>query len=515
LESTFKAYIFFNIFEDSLSLKYINGTKFEYRYYIPISLEVKINAMLKYIQIKSTYILLVYMVLIALSCSTSKNNTTIKDRSKQPNWVQQRPVDNKYYVGVGYANKTLNPADFQSMAKKRALNDMIGEIKVVVSTNSILSQYQNNNTLNQIFATDTKVNAQAMVEDFEVVDSWENKTDFYIYYKLSKAEYEATKRRKLQAAIEQSINFLDNADRLSYQNNYMQIIRLRIKALSALQNYLNEDVATFYKGNEVYLVNEIVNQIQNQLYQLQVKTDVVELKGKIGKPINNPFTAYVKFTENNTFVPFVPLTLKATQAKFDFGNSAETDQNGMATFSLNRIQAKDPIQQVKIMVDIATIIKSDSLNGLLKSILTNIDAPSTNFRLVVEPIKIFTNSKEQILSKNIEFNIIEPQLKRKLVESGCNFVTNRTQADYEIKVIANTTDLGILWGKMLQANINMDISIVDVKNNQEIYKDALKDIKGFQLTPENASRDAYNNMLSKFWEQVYPTFMNELLLTDH
>lgn len=457
----------------------------------------------------------VFIAIFSMACGTTKNDASRKDRSKQPNWVQQRPVDNKFYVGIGYANKTLNPTEYQGMAKKRALNDMIGEIKVVVSSNSILSQYQNNNSLSQIFATDTKVNAQAMVEDFDVVDSWENKTDFYIYYRLSKSEYEAAKRRKLAAAVEQSINFLDNADQLSYQNNYMQMMRLKIKALSALQNYLNEDVATFYKGKQVYLVNEIVSQIQNQLYKLQVKTDVVELKGKIGKPINNPFTASVLLAENKSLVPFVPLTLKATQAKFDFGNSAETDQNGIATFSLNKIQAKDPVQQVKIMVDIATIIKSDSLNGLLKSILTNIDAPSTNFRLVVEPVKIFTNSKEQILSKNIEFNIIEPQLKRKLVESGCNFVADRANADYEIKIVANTTDLGIMWGKMLQANINFDISIVEVRNNQEIYKDALKDIKGFQLTPENASRDAYNNMLNKFWEQVYPTFLDELLLTDH
>ena len=465
--------------------------------------------------IKSKYLFPLFISMVLFSCSSTKNGATRKDRSKQPDWVQQRPVNVKYYVGVGYANKTLNPADYQAMAKKRALNDMISEIKVVVSSNSILSQNQNNNVLNQIFATDTKVMAQAMVEDFEVIDSWENKSDFYIYYKLSKDEYEAAKRRKLQAAIEQSINYLENADQLSYQDNFMQIMRLRIKALSALQNYLNEDVATVYKGKDVYLVNEIVSQIQKQLYKLQVKTDVTELKGKIGKPINNPFTASVLLVENKTLVPFVPLTLKASQAKFDFGNSAETDQNGIATFSLNRIQAKDPIQQVKILVDIATIIKSDSLNGSLKTILTNIDAPSTNFRLAVEPIKIYTNCKEQILNKNLEFNIIEPQLKRKLVESGCNFVTNRTNADYEIKVTANTTDLGIMWGKMLQANINMDISIVEVKNNQEIYKDAIKDIKGFQLTPENASRDAYNNMLSNFWEKVYPTFLNELLLTDH
>jgi hypothetical protein len=74
--------------------------------------------------------------------------------------------------------------------------------------------------------------------------------------------------------------------------------------------------------------------------------------------------------------------------------------------------------------------------------------------------------------------------------------------------------LGIIWGKMLQARINMNISVINTKNNQEIYKDALKDIKGFQLTPENASKDAYNNLLTSFWEKVYPNFLNELLLKE-
>lgn len=461
------------------------------------------------------FLLLSIFFFFFLSCSTQKNGINRKDRSKQPNWVQQRPVNAAYYVGVGYANKTLNPIDFQELAKKKALTDMISEIKVTISSNSILSRYQNNSNLNQIYASDIKVNTSAMVEDFEVVDSWENKTDFYIYYKLSKEEFEAAKKRKLRAAVEQSINYLDNADKLNLKENFMQIVRLRVKALSALQNYLNEDVATIYKGEQVYLVNEIVNQIQNQLYKLQVRTDVVELKGKIGKPIINPFTASVKLNTENLFVPFVPLTLKANQTKFDYGSSAETDQNGIATFSLNKILAKDPIQQVKIMVDIATIIKTDSLNNLLKNILTNIDAPSTNFRLVVEPVKIYMNSNEKILDKTMSFNIIEPQLKRKLVESGCNFVTDRKNADYEVKINANTIDLGVMWGKMLQANINMDISIVEVRNDHEIYKNALKDIKGFQLTPENASKDAYNNLLNNFWEKVYPNFLNELLLADH
>ena len=136
--------------------------------------------MFKNIFIKAKILFPLFLIIILVSCGTTNNGINRKDRSKQPDWVQQRPVNNNFYVGVGYANKMLNPADYQAMAKKRALNDLIGEIKVVVSSNSILSLNQNNNVLNQMFATDTKVMAQAMVEDFEVVDSWENKSDFYI-----------------------------------------------------------------------------------------------------------------------------------------------------------------------------------------------------------------------------------------------------------------------------------------------------------------------------------------------
>lgn len=460
-----------------------------------------------------TYYLALLLIGFA-ACGTTKNGVNRKDRNAQPDWVQQRPVNSLYYVGVGYVNKSLNPMDYQQIAKKNALNDLIGEIKVVVSTNSILSQYQNNSNFSQIFANDTKVNAQAMVEGFEVVDSWENKSDFWIYYRLSKEEYEAAKRRKLQAAINQSLDYLERADKLTVNDNFMQIVRLRVKALGALQSYLNEDIATVYNNKKVFLVNEIINELQDQLYKLQVKTDIVELKGKVGKPIKNTFKASVKIRSNNTVVPYMPLTLIAEKGNVSYGGNTETDQLGDATMAIARVINKDPIQQIKVSVDIASIIKTDSLNNSLKNILLSIDAPSAIIRLLVEPVKVYTNSTELILGKKIEFNIMEPLLKRKLVESGCNFVGTLKEADYEVKINANTTDLGVMWGKMLQAEINMEISIVDVKNNAEIYKDAIKGVRGFQLTPENASKDAYNNMMNQFWQQDYQAFLDELLLKE-
>jgi hypothetical protein len=54
-----------------------------------------------------------------------------------PNWVTKRPVNSFKFIGVGFADKLSN-ANYQSEAKKNALFDLSSEIKVDISTNSIL-----------------------------------------------------------------------------------------------------------------------------------------------------------------------------------------------------------------------------------------------------------------------------------------------------------------------------------------------------------------------------------------
>ncbi len=458
------------------------------------------------------YIFVLIAVLQGVSCGTI--NLSDK-RNKKPEWVQQRPVNEKFYIGIGSCSKIFNPQDFQQVAKKNALNDLVGEIQVSVSTNSILSQYQNNQEFKQQFFADTKITAQAFVEDFQVLDSWQNEQDYWIYYRLSKSEYEAAKRKKLNKSVNSSLDFLERADKLTFQNNYMQIMRMRIKALAAVQNYLNENLETEYKGSRVYLVNEILNQLQDQLYLLNVKSNLNELKGKVGKPIQQPFLANVFLRDTSKgklAVPFVPMTMKIEQGKMDFGNSTLSDQNGEASFSIARILSKDPVQQLRVLVDLESLSKTDSVTISLKKLILSLDAPGTNIRLMVDPIKVFVSSNEFNLDKKLAFNIIEPRLKKHLIEDGCNFVENRNDADYEIKINSNTKDMGVMFGKMLQSTIDMNISLIEIKNNLQIYSDALKEIRGFQTTPEKAGLNAYDEMLPLFWKNVFPTLRDELVI---
>ena len=213
-------------------------------------------------------------------------------------------------------------------------------------------------------------------------------------------------------------------------------------------------------------------------------------------------------------VPYLPMKMIVEQGKMDFGAQTQTDQNGIASFSVARILAKDPIQLLRLTADVQGIIKNDSVNYALSNVLKNIDAPSTTIRVAVVPIKVFIDADEQNLSYKLNTHPLESFIKKNLVIAGCNFVTDKQEADYLLKLTANTKPLGIIWGNMQTTALNMSISLVENKNQAEIFRDGLQEIKGFQTTPETAGIDAYKTAEQLLFKNIYPRLLDELMKVE-
>jgi bacterioferritin (cytochrome b1) len=420
-------------------------------------------------------------------------------------------------VGVGLAQKNNNTQNYQQAAKKEALNDLISEIKVNVSSNSVLQSLQNNAEFKQQFESMVKITALNEIENYEVVDSWENAEYFWIYMRLNKSQYAEMRRKRMMNAIALAEDFFARTEELDVKTNFVQVLRLKLKALTTIQDYLNEDLQTEYRGKNVYLVNELISSIQKQLYVVSVKSKVSLLSGKVGKPIQHPFDVDVFFTDTNKgklMVPYLPMKMMVEQGKMDFGAQTQTDQNGIASFSVARILAKDPIQLLRLTADVQGIIKNDSVNYALSNVLKNIDAPSTTIRVAVVPIKVFIDADEQNLSHKLNAHPLESFIKKNLVIAGCNFVTDKQEADYLLKLTSNTKPLGIIWGNMQTTALTMSISLVDNKNQAEIFRDGLQEIKGFQTTPETAGMDAYKTAEQLIFKNIYPRLLDELMKVE-
>jgi hypothetical protein len=434
----------------------------------------------------------------------------------KPEWVKNRPVNEAYYIGVGIASKANNPFDYQQVAKKNALNDLISEIKVTVSTNSVLSQFQNNKEFKQQFESDVKVTALNTIEQFTVVDSWEDKEYFWIYYRLSKEELRELRRQKMRAAINQAEEYFTSAEAFP-REQFVQSIKLKIKALAALQQYLNEDIQTVYNGKNIYLVNELVNSIQTQLYQIRLTNNVKLLQGKVGKPITEPFDVKAVFRDSTPSiqsVPYLPLQLECEQGNIEANRNTETDQYGIASFAIARIMDKSPVQTIRISADMKRMMRVDSLSQSLQTILLSLDMPATAIRLNVIPIKIFIDADEKNLSHPMAIHYFESVLKKSLAENGCIFVSSATTADYTIDITANTKAQGVIWGNMKTASLDMSITLIDNSSHAEVYKNALQEIKGFQTDDENAGIDAYKTAANQFMIKLYPSLKNELMRSE-
>ena len=451
------------------------------------------------------YSITILLAIVLMGCGASK---VVSDSSKRkPEWVMQRPTNTQYYIGVGYASKLKNAGDYLQVAKKYAMDDMMGEIKVNISSNSILSQQQNNQNFSQQFFSDTRMVASETMEGYQVMDSWENKEEYWIYYRMNKADFEAYKRKKLYEASQKALDLMYRADKMDLKQDYVSIFKLRVKAAGSLQNYLNESIVADYHGKEVLLLNEVLSQLQDQLYLVRLKTPVSSLKITAGKALDKPIqaSAFIKGKDSlANALAFLPLKAEGSGMRFKGTAKTETQADGDAQFSINSIQSTDAIQVLRIKIDIDNLLRGDSLNTSMRRLLVGLEGPAINIRMHVEPIKIFVEAKERNLNLALSYPILEPALKKKLMEQGCMFVDAKEQADYIIKLEANTQDQGVMWGSMLRSGIEMEISLLDAKTKNEIMHDAVGGLTGYQTTKEKAGIEAYQAMRSELLRKVLP-----------
>ncbi|MCK6610905.1 MAG: LPP20 family lipoprotein [Bacteroidia bacterium] len=451
------------------------------------------------------------LVLFGIAC---KQQAPVQTSVPRPTWVEQRPVNSFYYTGIAVVSKKLNPFDYQQIAKKNALQDLAGEIKVTVSSNSILSQYQNNQTFNQQYNSDVRISGLETLEDYEVVATWENKEEYWIYCRLSKASWEQKKRQERDEARDLSISLLNRAERLEQSGQFVQAFKSRVRAMVAVQKFLNESMEAEWKGKSVFLVNEIVNQLQDQLVHVSIQLGKERLPAVVAKPIAEPVGVQVFWTDGKTSkqpIANFPLNLGADDASAKFTTKMETNSAGLSEFSILRVGNRQGIQRFALKADLEQLIKSDSIFSSTRQLLMKLDVPSAVLSLDVKPIRVFFETQELNQGIAMQGKLLEPAIRKRLSEMGCVFVRSKTEADYLLEVKAETSDLGVMWGSMLQAGIEMQVMVVDQSRNLELYKETIRGVKGYQTTKEKAGIEAYTNLINEFSKKLYPALARVIL----
>jgi len=443
-------------------------------------------------------VLLIFMV----GCKS-----TIETASKfqaEPTWITSTPVNSNYYIGIFGTQKTT--FDFRNAAKKGALDNLSSEISVKISGESVLHSLEKNGVFDQEFKQNIKITTQKNLEGYELISTWEGETEYWVYYRLSKAEYARIKKAKLDAVLNKSKDQFTRAKIKHQELDYSQSFTLCVQALESVSEYLDTPLKTELEGKEVYFATEVISFLQNMTDELSITPSFRSKSVKLGEELSGKDVyVYISVGSDNPIIGIpVISTYKALLSK---KVRLKTDINGRADLNFGTINQSKENQTIITKIDFQQLSEESTNSRMVLALLKYLPIKSCKLTLRVYPPKIYIISKEKELGKVVKSNL-EAGIKQVLISKGFDISMDRKNADL-IMVINGDTE-GI--GTNRRAHIvyfKGSIEVYKKSDNSLVFSEVIKQEKGMQLDLKRASDDAYFKAGDYIKRRIIPKLANK------
>ncbi|MCE2733497.1 MAG: LPP20 family lipoprotein [Cyclobacteriaceae bacterium] len=446
------------------------------------------------------------IILVLFACGSSKPSTK---NPPKPAWLSTKPYQDGYYTGIGHSTKDGSNNYIQA-AKKSALDDLVSEIKVTVSSTSVLSQLDVNKEFSERYEQIIKTTAADEIEEFETVDAWEDENNYWIYYRLSIARYRQIKEEQKRNATLLATDYFKKGIVSESNNEKLQAIGFYFQALRSVEKYLAEPVRAKIDGNDILLVNETYAKIQTLLDKINVSVNPSEISvnRRVAQEAQSVL-ASAKFKDTNTAAKDVPLSASFEKGAGVVFPDYKTNENGQAKILITKIDSRDLEQKVGVKINV------DALSGTASSqvyslIAKTFKVPSAVVVMKVQRPVVYLKMDEKSLGNNKNNFQITNKLKNLLANSGFEFTSNLKQADLVLDVNADT-EKGSVNGSIHITYLTGLIKVALAKEDKVIYSTTLDRIKGYGLDFERSSQDAYNRSLETLEKERFSELLNTIL----
>lgn len=450
---------------------------------------------------KSAPLLLLFML---YSCSASN----LAGTGSKPSWVEETPASDAYYIGIGMANKDQD--NYIRIAKNNALSDMISEISVNISGNSVLRQFEDRTGFREEFESITKMSMKEELEGYEMVDSYNGKKNYWVYYRMSVDRYHRIKKEKLERAKNQAKDYFEKAKASEKKRDIHNALNLYVKAFDAIKGHLEEDLSVFMLNEgRIELGNAIYQNIQEIFSKLNIvpAKEIFKVSPLAG---NNPEVRAIVYYGNNesknriSGLPFIlsfPGVDTAKTEQVQSNSSGEIICSGTQGYPVGKQQ------KIKSTLNTEVYFGEEQGGNLLKQMFSHQGSvPYGYITIDVAETRAYYKPKETEFGDSANGNPVSNLIKEILSEHFFSFVAERSDAEVIIHVSAHTQK-----GKKLEqynlhtAYLNCRISITDAQNDEEIYSKVLQNIKGMKSGSFHmAARDAGEKAKKQIQQQIIP-----------
>ena len=372
-------------------------------------------------------------------------------------------------------------------AKQSALADLASDISINISSNSVLSAFETQQRFFEDYSSTIKADAQKELEGYEIVETWEDLTNYWVYYRLSKDLYKKQVDEKKQKATAKSLDFYDKALKSIEQGDVRVGLVLLVKALEPIKPFFAETIMAKYNGSDIFLGNEIIQLISSTLNSLSI-TGSSDTKVKLGQPLTQKDLQFVVNYKANKLQKGIPI--KANYSEKPIAqNRAVTDINGAAGFSIDAVRSSKPSEKFSVSMDFDVILYEATTDFAIRKILSKFNVPYTELVVNISKPSFHIASIEKNIGVALTQNIISEAIKRKLVEAAMPIVLSSNEADFVINIDASTVQVSETGGYK-QAALSTIISVTS-SNGVEVYRKSLDRILGSHFDIEMAGKNAF------------------------
>lgn len=447
--------------------------------------------------------LYLFIALLIVACGSSRQATTPPVVEVRPDWVESRPIDAGYYIGIGVARKSASSFDHIELAKRNALNDLVSQITVTVQANSVQSQLERNRVFSDEFRSFTKLTSTVQLETYEVVATWQNANEYWVYYRLSAAEYQRQKQQKMEQAKRLALDHFEKAQAALAEGRPGEGLGLHIRALETIKAYLNEPLETNIAGKEVYLGNELIASMARNLREISIRATPKRIQAKAAHQVQDEISVRVIRTDaKNSPMANFPLKIRFSQGNGTIVGGSTTDDQGILKLRISHIGSKEAVQEILIEADLETMLRNQPNYKLWLSAVDPQALPQERIQLEVSRPTVFIASREVKLNGDSVSTQLQNAIRRRLLADGFQPTNDAAKADFICQFSAQTRK-GTVNNGMFTVLLDAQLTLLDKVGNER-YSQKLSNLRGVQLDFEKAEEAVLKRAASDLETTVIP-----------
>lgn len=454
-----------------------------------------------------TFLVVIFTVALITGCSSSKNTDATQNAPPTPGWVQNRPITGTFYTGIGVAQKG-DDIDYRNRAKENALSDLASEIQVNVNSNSLLYTLERDYKFEQEFRETIRTSTNLDLENFELVDQWDDADTYWVYYRLDKTAYAEKQREKKGASESLALDFLAKAEAAELDGRYSESVDFYLRGLQSLEKFWGEKNEAVFRGQPILIDNEL-------FAGLTVLLDGVDLKLSNEPSLNfqNGYRTQADLvaTNSKTGQPLsgVPIHYVYQGEYGRIKGSLSTNTDGRITIPISEAERSEKSNMLSMGIDTDQLFEPFQGDRFMRKLTESLRGKNISAMIQYMPPLVHINGSEKNLGKEMSGEPVGVAIMASLNRKGVRFTEDPKKADVIIVLKSDTKKTGESQG-FSTVRMELDVNILDAQKNESVYKVSKTDIKGVDLTFEKAGWKAYQNFTKNIESELMRKLANDL-----